>query len=776
MSRNLCCLLLVLLAAPAASSTLDLAAYETLTRHELGPEVPVPSVGIEWEVDVSRWRLDSGTVRLQPGPGESPAGLYFSGRGKVTIPVPDRVELRQLRRFLRDPAVEELELTFERMVLRASGGPPFASFGASPADGEREAIYDERHEHALELRRLDIDARILAALGDPEGFYWRAEIETSEHGWVTVTFDSSRSEELTVLQFNRKHSYVESWLSLDREEDRREDGRPSGRERPPLDIQHVELDGDLSETDSQAPRRLAGKFEARLDVEILREGLTAVPLYLRSRAKVEKVVDTAGEELDFVRDHIGSRSSTIDKKVYASDLIVLTGRSLAAGERYSLTVYYELSLPRYASGRSWYPGLLDFNGLKDRHTARFTFTTDDRYDLQSMGSLVESREEGDRKISVWEIDRPAKMATFAMQKTGYRKELEFEGLPRIVTVGDLSDGRRVLNEERIDDVAGDTVNATNFLQNLLASPLPDEQFFATLIPAGHGQAFPGFLHLSELTTAVDSAAAVEGFRAHEVGHQWWGHIIGWNSYRDQWLSEGFAEYTALMFVETSMDDGARQFQKAITAYNNEVRGSLEAAFSSFARPGYALLSARGAERMGPIGHGFRAGVGEAPTAYSTLAYYKGAMVLHMLRTMTRLMTKSDDAFIATLRDFVATNAGRYASTEDFQAALERNVPADWSWFFDQWVYGAEIPTYRWRHEIVRQEGQTVLRVEVEQEDVAPGFRMGIPLEVDFGKDRKGELLLFVDQPRKTFEFPLPSRPKKVTFNAGDAVIADVKKL
>ena len=26
---------------------------------------------------------------------------------------------------------------------------------------------------------------------------------------------------------------------------------------------------------------------------------------------------------------------------------------------------------------------------------------------------------------------------------------------------------------------------------------------------------------------------------HEVAHQWWGHAVGWKSYRDQWMSEGF---------------------------------------------------------------------------------------------------------------------------------------------------------------------------------------------------------------------------------------------
>ena len=35
---------------------------------------------------------------------------------------------------------------------------------------------------------------------------------------------------------------------------------------------------------------------------------------------------------------------------------------------------------------------------------------------------------------------------------------------------------------------------------------------------------------------------------HEVAHQWWGHTVGFNSYRDQWMSEGFADFSASLFL------------------------------------------------------------------------------------------------------------------------------------------------------------------------------------------------------------------------------------
>ena len=30
---------------------------------------------------------------------------------------------------------------------------------------------------------------------------------------------------------------------------------------------------------------------------------------------------------------------------------------------------------------------------------------------------------------------------------------------------------------------------------------------------------------------------------HETAHQWWGDLVLWNSYRDQWISEALANYS-----------------------------------------------------------------------------------------------------------------------------------------------------------------------------------------------------------------------------------------
>ncbi len=50
---------------------------------------------------------------------------------------------------------------------------------------------------------------------------------------------------------------------------------------------------------------------------------------------------------------------------------------------------------------------------------------------------------------------------------------------------------------------------------------------------------------------------VDEVTAHEVSHQWWGHEVGWSSYHDQWLSEGFAIFSAGLFLQFTGKDQAK---------------------------------------------------------------------------------------------------------------------------------------------------------------------------------------------------------------------------
>ena len=63
------------------------------------------------------------------------------------------------------------------------------------------------------------------------------------------------------------------------------------------------------------------------------------------------------------------------------------------------------------------------------------------------------------------------------------------------------------------------------------------------------------MHLSWYTFQFDDLIGTEErFRAHEVSHQWFGHVVEYGHYRDTWINEGMAEYLGYMYYESIATD------------------------------------------------------------------------------------------------------------------------------------------------------------------------------------------------------------------------------
>lgn len=743
--------------------------------------VDLPAEGVHWQHEGATWHLDTGKVWIQrPTPSGQITGFAFEGKGRFEMEIPDPIELRQLRRFAEDPELETLSETFDALVARAVGIPILEELPASSSSSYASLpLARDRREHWLTMRRVDIDARIVAALDRATDQYSMVDMRTTSRGWLTYVFDHQLSEEISLQWFNPRYDTLELWLSLDRAAERMPDGRPSGKSYPPIDISHVEVAVGISEFAKESPQGVAkirpmkARFRAEVLLQSLVDGDRAIQFFLAPTARVERVTDAGGNDLPFIRYHMGKQSSAIDNKIFDYSLVVLLEEPLRAGQEYSVIVHYEMVVSGFMPGRAWYPSVENWGtGLLDRHTGSMILSTRDELTVRAMGRLDDESLGDHLRVSSWTIERPVKMMSFVYARAAHEERFEFEGLPEVAAFSSLGG---YVTEERVRHVGADIVNSLSYFQTTFQSEIPGEQLQAALIPSSHGQSFEGLLHIGDFSVIADAVAAVELFRAHEVAHQWWGHRVGWDGYRDQWLSEGFAEYSAMMFVEATMDGGPRYFREILKAYSDELTGSLSSTFSQFSRPGVAQLNRQALDRIGPIGHGWRCIVGEARTGYSSQIYKKGALVLHMLRMLLRTMTGSDEAFLRVMSTFANRFEGRYATTADLEAVVTEVKPADWSWFFDEWVFGAEIPTYRWSQEIAKSEQGYVLRLHVEQRDVTPGFRMAVPVEIQFRDGRRGMVLAVVDEPANDFEYQLPAKPSKVFFNPDHAVLARVKK-
>ncbi|WP_093654817.1 M1 family metallopeptidase [Streptomyces wuyuanensis] len=142
---------------------------------------------------------------------------------------------------------------------------------------------------------------------------------------------------------------------------------------------------------------------------------------------------------------------------------------------------------------------------------------------------------------------------------------------------------------------------------------------------------------------------------HELAHQWYGDSVTPRTWRDVWLSEGFATYAEWLYLEEFED--------------TPVRASFEDAFDS--EDNWAFPPA------------------DQPEAGQLLGdpvYERGAMTLQKVREAV-----GDATFFSVLRGWARTHRHGNASTHDFTAYVERESGKDLGALWDVWLYGDGRP-------------------------------------------------------------------------------------
>jgi aminopeptidase N len=242
-----------------------------------------------------------------------------------------------------------------------------------------------------------------------------------------------------------------------------------------------------------------------------------------------------------------------------------------------------------------------------------------------------------------------------------------------------------------------------------------------------------------------------------VAHQWWGIGVDYATYHDRWLSEGLASFAGLWYLQTSSTKEPKRYFDMLDRWRSDV-----------------MLRR---ERGDPVWLGNRVGSASEAGDYQALVYYKGAWIMHMLRVlMLDLKTMSEDRFSNAIRDFYMKYEGQRASTEDLRRTFERHSGADLGWFFEQWVYRSEIPTYKvaWMTEPA-EGGKHRVKLRVEQANVPNDFQMYVPVTLDLGANTVARLRVRVAGPRTELELPLmPSKPRDLKFNDLSGVLGEVR--
>jgi aminopeptidase N len=239
--------------------------------------------------------------------------------------------------------------------------------------------------------------------------------------------------------------------------------------------------------------------------------------------------------------------------------------------------------------------------------------------------------------------------------------------------------------------------------------------------------------------SVNQEAFTDIIPVHEVAHQWWGNVVGWSSYRDQWIDEGMAVYLALLFAD-SQKTPDRTLHTWLERYRKRL---LTKSQESDIAPA----------DIGPLVMGSRLASSKSLDAYDVVVYSKGPWIYHMLREMLRQPNSHDpDArFIALLHALVTNYAQRALTTEELQREVEAVMTPkmdlegghSMEWFFEQYVRGTGVPHYRVEFASRRSEKGFQIRGKLFQSGVPRSFIAPVPLYISTGAGRTALLGIVV---------------------------------
>lgn len=178
---------------------------------------------------------------------------------------------------------------------------------------------------------------------------------------------------------------------------------------------------------------------------------------------------------------------------------------------------------------------------------------------------------------------------------------------------------------------------------------------------------------------------------------------------------------------------------------------------------------------GPLWMGLRLNSPRSSNAYQNVTYAKGAYVLQMLRSIMYGYDDQDKAFIDMMHDFVESHRERAATTESFKAVVEKHMTKSMDinkngrldWFFNEWVYGTQVPRYHFEYQVTPADGGKVkLHMTITQSEVDGNFVMLLPVFGDFGNGMIPIAQVGVGgNSTRNVDILLPIKPKKVAFNA-----------
>ena len=683
--------------------------------------------------------------------------VVLIGAGEMRFSPPDAAEKTQVRIF---SGKEVLQADFDAAFLRVRPGDFASRFpqealvprAVSASDLRRATgIFDSYIGRTLQIDLADISRErwsITPQLGD-----FIAEVRTRRNGSLTYTRSGHDAEDVTLFDRYRRRN-ISVYASKQKLAQR---GRfYSEDDLVDFDILHYDIDAAFT------PDRLFLEGVARVKVKIKAPAISTLSMRLAESLSVRSVSSPDLGRLLHLRV-TGQNTVLVSLPGFVSAgtelwLTIHYGGRITPQEldREAITVSQERDPvvippePRllYSHRAYWYPQ----SSVSDYATAKLSLTVPAGHDVVATGAPVGPSgpapgvaEPGQkaRRLFSWTTEHPVRYLAFVVSalrhvesRTVDGAELHFE-----------ANSRQVSRARSQADRAEEIFRYYKTLVGKEPYPSLTLAFTEREVPGGHSPPYFAVVDYPLLiggitwrNDPVNFESYPSFFLAHEIAHQWWGHAVGWKNYHEQWLSEGFSQYFAVLYAEQHLSRGA---------LSNVLRQMRETAMD--------------ASDQGPVSLGYRLGhIKGETTVFRSIVYNKAAMVLHMLRRFI-----GDDAFFTAIKTFYTEWEYRKAGTDDFRKVAERASGRDLSRFFEAWIFGQRIPRIKFSHRV--EEEAVVLRFE--QQGPPVDVAIAVSLEAREGEDR--QVVIPLTEAVSETRVPMPGGLRSASANGDHGALVHI---
>lgn len=669
---------------------------------------------------------------------------------------PNRMERRSLASFTGSPNLDEHLRAAAFLFTDGTGEKWLEQLKASETarhSPERGVIVAEQWTEVMRNLSGSLETRILEDLsngaGPGKGFFFAA-VSGKTLGNFDVYFDPRNREELLVGQLGNDNgrSRYNYWAHF--EPKRAEPRKPLA---PPAKIERFEIRAVIDE-------QFRFRAKVRIAMRVGEGGARVLPMDVSPRLRLKSASWNGEPAAIFQKEAL---RANLLRSGDSEMLLIEPSRRLEPGESGVLEVEEEgdvffragNGVLYLATRANWFPQMQFQAAPFDvtfEHPKATTLVCPGVRHEQAMGESKQTTCRVEQALRLFGFNLGEFEASL-VKKAGFEVEvygnksvetaLEARPAPIFVPQPGPAPRRRVDSPivvtapslpanplSRLPSMAAELGSALEFFQSLFGPP-PLNRIVAAPIPGAFGQGFPGFLYLSTLAYLEDRSLPAaekaewqgryfrEILEAHELAHQWWGNSVGFDNYRDEWLSEALANYSALLFVEKrrgakAIDVVLEEYRRRLLVEDKE-KGTVESA--------------------GPIVFGMRLRLAD-PAAWHAVTYGKSTLVIHMLR-----MRLGDVNFLKMMGQLAREFAGRSLATEDLRRAAAAYLPKDAPDkelvnFFETWVYGTGIPELTLTSALKGTGLNRSVELRLKQGKVPEDFEIDVPVEITLPKGRK----------------------------------------